>query len=343
MLGEDFDTFLDNVFANVNDDIRKKIEDAAKKRYDGDTRTATEEYLASLAEKENFEEARKKGVWDKIKELFKALMSRIGVKLKEKLTDNDLRYMLWRSYENLKEGGKGRTMLQEAEDAAKRYELGIDTYSGEYDDAGVRGEAKSSSTVNAAAKGSLWGKHDMVSLAERAAAGEDPELLFRDSVGPQDETARKIYDKRADAALMKIREAWQDSMINVKNLQDAVLEARGENIEDYEDAYMQENNLHGVSRAESECFTDNFYKPLLEEVNKAAKGWYDRRTGRITIVAGNHTSVADAESTLLHEAVAHYGLRQLLGDTVNLLLAAAAYNFKRAKRSRFCTFLSNST
>ena len=343
LLGENFDTFLDNVFANVNDDIRKKIEDAAKKRYDGDTRTATEEYLASLAEKENFEEARKKGVWDKIKELFKALMSRIGVKLKEKLTDNDLRYMLWRSYENLKEGGKGRTMLQEAEDAAKRYELGIDTYSGEYDDAGVRGEAKSSSTVNAAAKGSLWGKHDMVSLAERAAAGEDPELLFRDSVGPQDETARKIYDKRADAALMKIREAWQDSMINVKNLQDAVLEARGENIEDYEDAYMQENNLHGVSRAESECFTDNFYKPLLEEVNKAAKGWYDRRTGRITIVAGNHTSVADAESTLLHEAVAHYGLRQLLGDTVNLLLAAAAYNFKRAKRSRFCTFLSNST
>ena len=343
LLGENFNTFLDNVYENAGEEIRGRIDTSAKEKYKGDTRTATEEYLASLAEKENFEEARKKGIWDKIKELFKALISRIGVKLKEKLTDNDLRYMLWRSYNNLKDGGKGKTMLQEAEDAAKRYELGIDTYSGEYDDAVVRGEAKSSSTVNAAAKGSLWGKHDMVSLAERAAAGEDPELLFRDSVGPQDETARKIYDKRADAALMKIREAWQDSMINVKNLQDAVLEARGENIEDYEDAYMQENNLHGVSRAESECFTDNFYKPLLEEVNKAAKGWYDRRTGRITIVAGNHTSVADAESTLLHEAVAHYGLRQLLGDTVNLLLAAAAYNFKRAKRSRFCTFLSNST
>lgn len=336
MLGEDFDTFLDNVFANVNDDIRKKIEDAAKKRYDGDTRTATEEYLASLAEKENFEEARKKGIWDKIKELFKALMSRIGVKLKEKLTDNDLRYMLWRSYNNLKDGGKGKTMLQEAADAAKRDELGIRNEAAE-----TASQAEENREVGE--KSSLWGKHDMVSLAERAAAGEDPELLFRDSVGPQDETARKIYDKRADAALMKIREAWQDSMINVKNLQDAVLEARGENIEDYEDAYMQENNLHGVSRAESECFTDNFYKPLLEEVNKAAKGWYDRRTGRITIVAGNHTSVADAESTLLHEAVAHYGLRQLLGDTVNLLLAAAAYNFKRAKRSRFCTFLSNST
>lgn len=336
MLGEGFDTFLDNVFANVNDNIRKKIEDAAKKRYDGDTRTATEEYLASLAEDENFEEARKQGVWDKIKDLFFELLHKVGVKLKRKLTDNDLRYMLWRSYENLKEGKGGRTMLQEAADAAKRDELGIRNEAAE-----TASQAEENREVGE--KSRLWGKHDMVSLAERAAAGEDPELLFRDSVGPQDETARKIYDKRADAALMKIREAWQDSMINVKNLQDAVLEARGENIEDYEDAYMQENNLHGVSRAESECFTDNFYKPLLEEVNKAAKGWYDRRTGRITIVAGNHTSVADAESTLLHEAVAHYGLRQLLGDTVNLLLAAAAYNFKRAKRSRFCTFLSNST
>lgn len=336
LLGENFDTFLDNVFANVNDNIRKKIEDAAKKRYDGDTRTATEEYLASLAEDENFEEARKQGVWDKIKDLFFELLHKVGVKLKRKLTDNDLRYMLWRSYENLKEGKGGRTMLQEAADAAKRDELGIRNEAAE-----TASQAEENREVGE--KSSLWGKHDMVSLAERAAAGEDPELLFRDSVGPQDETARKIYDKRADAALMKIREAWQDSMINVKNLQDAVLEQRGEKIEDWENAYMQENNLHGVSRAESECFTDNFYKPLLEEVNKAAKGWYDRRTGRITIVAGNHTSVADAESTLLHEAVAHYGLRQLLGDTVNLLLAAAAYNFKRAKRSRFCTFLSNST
>ena len=336
MLGEDFDTFLDNVFANVNDDIRKKIEDAAKKRYDGDTRTATEEYLASLAEDENFEEARKQGVWDKIKDLFFELLHKVGVKLKRKLTDNDLRYMLWRSYENLKDGGKGKTMLQEAADAAKRDELGIRNEAAE-----TASQAEENREVGE--KSRLWGKHDMVSLAKRTAAGEDPELLFRDSVGPQDETARKIYDKRADAALMKIREAWQDSMINVKNLQDAVLEQRGEKIEDWENAYMQENNLHGVSRAESECFTDNFYKPLLEEVNKAAKGWYDRRTGRITIVAGNHTSVADAESTLLHEAVAHYGLRQLLGDTVNLLLAAAAYNFKRAKRSRFCTFLSNST
>ena len=336
LLGENFNTFLDNVYENAGEEIRGRIDEAASKKYKGDTRTATEEYLASLAEKENFEEARKKGIWDKIKELFFELLHKVGVKLKRKLTDNDLRYMLWRSYENLKEGKGGRTMLQEAADAAKRDELGIRNEAAE-----TASQAEENREVGE--KSRLWGKHDMVSLAKRTAEGEDPQLLFRDSVEPDDDTARAVYDKKAEAIGTRLREAWQDSMINVKNLQDAVLEQRGEKIEDWENAYMQENNLHGVSRAESECFTDNFYKPLLEEVNKAAKGWYDRRTGRITIVAGNHTSVADAESTLLHEAVAHYGLRQLLGDTVNLLLAAAAYNFKRAKRSRFCTFLSNST
>ncbi len=42
---------------------------------------------------------------------------------------------------------------------------------------------------------------------------------------------------------------------------------------------------------------------------KQAKGWYDTKTGKITIVADNHTSLADMEQTMLHEAVAHKGLR----------------------------------
>ena len=45
-----------------------------------------------------------------------------------------------------------------------------------------------------------------------------------------------------------------------------------------------------------------------------AKGWYDTKTGKITVVVGNHNSAADMEATILHEAVAHHGLRQLLGE-----------------------------
>ena len=45
-----------------------------------------------------------------------------------------------------------------------------------------------------------------------------------------------------------------------------------------------------------------------------AKGWFDPKTGKITIVMPNHSNSWDVQSTLLHEAVGHYGLRKLFGD-----------------------------
>ena len=51
----------------------------------------------------------------------------------------------------------------------------------------------------------------------------------------------------------------------------------------------------------------------LEGKRKKAKGFYNRKTGKITIVLSNATSVSDAVQTLLHEAVAHYGLRKMFG------------------------------
>lgn len=44
-----------------------------------------------------------------------------------------------------------------------------------------------------------------------------------------------------------------------------------------------------------------------------SQGWYDQTTGEIVIVAPNHGSIRDAQRTLLHEAVAHYGLPAMLG------------------------------
>lgn len=44
-----------------------------------------------------------------------------------------------------------------------------------------------------------------------------------------------------------------------------------------------------------------------------SQGWYDQTTGEIVIVAPNHGSIRDAQRTLLHEAVAHYGLSAMLG------------------------------
>ena len=46
---------------------------------------------------------------------------------------------------------------------------------------------------------------------------------------------------------------------------------------------------------------------VLEGNRKKSKGFFSKRTGKITIVLPNHSSIFDVEQTLLHEAVAHYG------------------------------------
>ena len=44
------------------------------------------------------------------------------------------------------------------------------------------------------------------------------------------------------------------------------------------------------------------------------KGWTDRRTGEVTVVAENHRSAGDIADTVIHEVVGHHGLRALYGN-----------------------------
>lgn len=128
LFGEHFDTFLDNVFNNADEDIRRKIVDMSAKNA-WDFHKATEEYLAGLAERTNFEEAKKSGWWQRVKDFFSDMLGKLGFANfgGVTLTDNELRYVLWRSYENLK-GGKDNSLFGDAADIAMQYELGIGKY-----------------------------------------------------------------------------------------------------------------------------------------------------------------------------------------------------------------------
>lgn len=129
LFGEHFDTFLDNVLANADEAVRRRILELSR-RHGWDSRTATEEYLASLAEETNFEAANRTGWWQKIKELFLDMLHQIGFEdfSGVTLSDNELRYILWRSYENLREPGRYRSILGEAEDIARQAELKVGRY-----------------------------------------------------------------------------------------------------------------------------------------------------------------------------------------------------------------------
>ena len=128
LFGEHFDTFLDNVLQNADPEVRRRIVELARRR-GWDFRTATEEYLASLAERTNFENI-DAGWWQKIKSLFLKMLHKMGFEdfSGVTLSDNELRYILWRSYENLAEPGRYRSILGEAEDVAKQYELKVGNF-----------------------------------------------------------------------------------------------------------------------------------------------------------------------------------------------------------------------
>lgn len=73
----------------------------------------------------------------------------------------------------------------------------------------------------------------------------------------------------------------------------------------------------------------------LEGREATAKGWYDTQTGQIHVVLSNNTDAADVTQTILHEAVAHHGLRELFGHNVmdaflDSVLAAASQEVKDA-------------
>lgn len=73
----------------------------------------------------------------------------------------------------------------------------------------------------------------------------------------------------------------------------------------------------------------------LEGKEATAKGWYDTRTGQIHVVLSNNADAADVTQTILHESVAHHGLRELFGHNVmdaflDSVLAAASQEVKNA-------------
>ena len=132
LFGEKFGTFLDNVYRNAEEHIKQTIDkfvsDKGMSRHE-----ATEEYMAGLAEDTNFEQVKHTTWWAKVKSWFTDMLHKLGFEnfvTAEKIGNNELRYVLWRSYENLKSGGL-HGIFAKAEDMAKQQELKVGDYAEE--------------------------------------------------------------------------------------------------------------------------------------------------------------------------------------------------------------------
>ena len=206
---ERMDDFLDEVFRNVSKEIRNKIVRTLPK-YGYDSRVATEEYLARMAES---------GVdvstWERIKQAFKNLLRRIGINIQ--INDNELKYILWRSAQNL---DKNRP-IDLAIDVAMQYNMGVGNY-------------------------------------------------FREG---ESDGSREEYENSLKGWKYKAREAYQDSMLALKNLQEVIANVSGKPIKSFEDAYKAENQLSSKNTAEAEEYYEKFFKPMLEAEGKMMKNY----------------------------------------------------------------------
>ena len=241
LFGEDFDTFLENVYNNASKEIREAINRLAAKN-DWDFKVATEEYLAGMAEDTNFDRAEYQSWWGKIKFLFLDMLRKAGLVLNRTLTDADLRYILWRSYRNLNDKAEN-SIIREAEDISMQMDLKVGNFAEE--------------TGNSA-----------------ASVADGDSYMYRDG-DVMDERDRAIvrdrYERTIQSGMYQFREAVQDSMLSLRRLMEHIAEATGEKVKDFENAYMAENALSSKNHAEQDIYGKLLFNPMLDEIHNLAK------------------------------------------------------------------------
>ncbi len=91
-----------------------------------------------------------------------------------------------------------------------------------------------------------------------------PDTLSDDSEG-SDGTI-EAYEEAVSGRRFQAREAYQDSMLALKKLQEVIERHSGKKLQSWENAYMAENQMSSKSTYEAEAYGKKFFKPMLESV-----------------------------------------------------------------------------
>ena len=268
LFGEHFDNFLDNVFKNASEDVRREIVKlAAKNKWD--FRIATEEYLASLAEDTNFEKMPNE-LWDKVKRLFLDMLRSIGL-LKQKdeeLNDNELRYILWRSYKNLKEKGQSNSILNKAEDIAMQHRLKVGNYAPQEE-----GKAKVSEKPHKTEKvdnNTIFYRKDEPEVTART--------IYEDAVKDTGKMSMlsalaHTYSKEGRERFKhKFSESYFDYSRSIKQLQDAISKASGRKLEEFEEVWKSLNAKSSIDSEEINLAMLRYISPLSIHIAEMIRG-----------------------------------------------------------------------
>ena len=235
----EFDAIMMDLFEKLPLDVRSEIADIAVSRYASNVSIAMDEYLAEQAEKDETP-----GWWDRVVSAIRDFFRKMGVDVQ--LSENDVKYLLWRSRKKLESGD----LFEHARDVVMRNKLGIDS-----DETQKASESVPKEGTRFRIVGGIFDS-----------AGKDVEVVERETGN-----ARGMYERTLQTAGYKMRESWQDSMLGLKEAQDAIAKATHSRILDYENAYMAENALSSRSLAEINAYRELVYNPILEEIARMKK------------------------------------------------------------------------
>lgn len=224
LMGDRFNEFINRVYNSLDAETKAKVDALATANYNGNTAVAMEEYMASLAETTDFAN---NSVWDKIKSIFENIINSILGRNDIKIGDNELRYILRASYNNMVNPNSMSTIDGWAKDTNMRNELGINEATPE--------------------------------LLSRT--GIDPTEVSRETAKA---TYDRVVQDQMQEFQRQFQDAMQPVRIAIDAIQQ---ETGNLPIEDYENFLLVQNQASSRSRVEIDDFARRYYSPIVEAVN----------------------------------------------------------------------------
>ena len=224
------DAFLDSVLATASQEVKDAINELRRGK-GWNFRTATEEYLAGRAERTDFERmtAEERGLFATLRRLFNRALEFLGLKNRE-LSDRELAYILWCSYQNLKTGEKGR-YVAEAERIAMRYKLKA-------------------------------GKNAMTDTEKK----EHSVLLRGELDNLQEILAKDTYERLVTRGSHLERTAWVDMLSPLQDLQHAIEKNGGFKLGDFENPYNAYITMSSRNYAQMDIYKRTLYADMIEAI-----------------------------------------------------------------------------
>lgn len=262
-----FDNAMMELYRQLPIEVRNEIADIAVRSYGGNVSIAMDEYLAEQAEKNEIP-----SWWNKVLATIRDLLRKFGIDVK--LSENDVRYLLWESQRKLRNSGNP---IDVARETVMRDKLGIGEHSKR---AYHRGESDftnpSLSRFSSPARKegeSVLEYADRVDKAYREFLENQEALRLRevdkeDGDVPLTSPTVQAWDKLANSTKFLLRETAVDYLTAVEKFQDLISKTSGKEIKSYEDAYQSMLALSSKNKDEMDRFDSFFVKPMNRAILK---------------------------------------------------------------------------